>query len=121
MEVSIKASYKEFVTLVAEGRGMEYDSIHSIAQGRVWTGKAALKLGLVDELGGLSRSIEIAREEAGIDKDADLGIVQYPEVELFDFSALLKPFLGIEYQIVKESYNSLKFRKYKYFRNVFFI
>ncbi|MDA3842963.1 MAG: signal peptide peptidase SppA [Candidatus Kapabacteria bacterium] len=110
MEVSIKASYKEFVTLVAEGRGMEYDSIHSIAQGRVWTGKAALKLGLVDELGGLSRSIEIAREEAGIDKDADLGIVQYPEVELFDFSALLKPFLGIEYQIVKESYNSLKFR-----------
>ena len=43
--------YTSFVSLVAEGRGKTYESVDSIAQGRVWTGKDALKIGLVDEIG----------------------------------------------------------------------
>ncbi len=54
--------YKVFVQRVADGRGKSYEEIHAIAQGRVWTGAAALENGLVDELGGLDTAIAHAEK-----------------------------------------------------------
>jgi len=62
--------YKDFVGKVAAGRGKSFDEIDKIARGRVWTGRKAKELGLVDELGGLERAIAIAREKAGLPADA---------------------------------------------------
>jgi protease-4 len=58
--------YDTFLTRVANGRKMTKDEVHAIAQGRVWTGKMAKEIGLVDELGGLEKAIAIAAEESGL-------------------------------------------------------
>lgn len=69
----VDASYERFLEVVSMGRGMSRDSVHAVAQGRVWTGSQAKQVGLVDELGGLHRAVEIAQRRAGI-SDADLGL-----------------------------------------------
>ena len=66
------------MTKVADARGKEYDAIHEVAQGRVWLGTDALENGLIDELGGFSRAIELAKEKAGIDEADDVSLVIYP-------------------------------------------
>jgi len=58
--------YETFVTKAAEGRGMTFEDLHEVAQGRVWTGKQALERNLVDELGGLSQAVDSAAELAGL-------------------------------------------------------
>ncbi len=55
--------YDRFLDLVAEGRGLERERVHEIAQGRVWSGTRGKELGLVDEIGDLDRAIAIAREK----------------------------------------------------------
>jgi signal peptide peptidase SppA len=50
-------TYMHFKTLVGNGRGMDLDMVETVAQGRVWTGDQAKRIGLVDELGGLERAI----------------------------------------------------------------
>jgi protease-4 len=66
----IRKTYDYFITKAAEGRKLSKDDIDRIGKGRVWTGSQALELGLVDEMGGLSRAIAIAKELAGIpDRD----------------------------------------------------
>ncbi|WP_299524711.1 signal peptide peptidase SppA [Winogradskyella sp.] len=62
--------YDLFLTRVAQGRGMSKDDVNTIAQGRVWTGSEAIKVGLVDELGGLDTALEKATELANIDNYA---------------------------------------------------
>ncbi len=59
--------YERFLAKVATGRGMTRDAVHEVAQGRVWTGRQALDLGLVDGLGGLHRSLDSAKWMLGID------------------------------------------------------
>lgn len=71
--------YGEFVRKVAEGRDMSTDEVRRIAGGRVWSGREAVKLGLVDELGGLDAAIAHAAEAAGLEKDYKL--VEYPETQ----------------------------------------
>lgn len=82
--------YEAFVSHVAEGRGMSPEEVDLVARGRIWLGRDAHRLGLVDELGGLDRAIELARDAAGIDSDRSLRLVYYPEtpswLELFDES-----------------------------------
>jgi len=56
--------YEQFLDKVAEGRKLDRQRVHEIAQGRVWSGKEALKLGLVDRLGGLKQAIESAAKRA---------------------------------------------------------
>ena len=68
MTRNVEDFYKVFVGRVAEGRHMTYDAVHEIARGRVWTGADAIKIGLVDTLGGLDLALSIAAEKAGIDK-----------------------------------------------------
>lgn len=58
--------YSEFIGKVAEGRKLEPAAVEAVAQGRVWSGSEALKIGLVDELGGLEDAIAFAAEKAGI-------------------------------------------------------
>jgi protease-4 len=70
--------YNQFKSRVAEGRGMTKDQVDVIARGRVWTGRDAKKIGLVDELGGLSDAIEFAAEKADIKK---LKVLYYPHVK----------------------------------------
>ena len=62
----VERGYDVFLTRCAEGRNMSKEAIDSIGQGRVWTGAQAHELGLVDEIGGLDRAIELAAETANI-------------------------------------------------------
>jgi len=61
--------YERFIKDVARGRHMGVDEVDRIAQGRIWSGKRASEIGLVDEIGGLRRAIDVAKVEAGIPKD----------------------------------------------------
>ncbi|MDR1331678.1 MAG: signal peptide peptidase SppA [Tannerella sp.] len=66
IQAYVERGYDLFLSRCAEGRGMSRDAIDAIAQGRVWTGEQGLELGLVDELGGIDRAIELAVELANI-------------------------------------------------------
>jgi protease-4 len=66
IEKLIRASYEEFVGKVARGRGLDEKYVDSIGQGRVWSGTRGKQNGLVDEIGGLWRSLQIAKAAAGI-------------------------------------------------------
>ena len=61
--------YDLFLTKVSEGRRIPKDKVAEIAQGRVWSGAAALKIGLVDELGGLQDAVKCAAKLAKVEKD----------------------------------------------------
>ncbi|MBL8860808.1 MAG: signal peptide peptidase SppA [Planctomycetes bacterium] len=75
--------YEQFLDLVAEGRRLPRERVHEIAQGRVWSGQRGLELGLVDELGGLDRAIELARTKAGLGAKAPVRF-ERREKELFE-------------------------------------
>ncbi len=70
LAATIDATYDDFVTKVAQGRGRPYAEVEALARGRVWTGRDALGVGLVDELGGLRDAVRIARQRAGLPDDA---------------------------------------------------
>jgi protease-4 len=72
LEAWLDHVYDDFTGKVAAGRGLTRERVHEIARGRVWTGADAAAIGLVDELGGLRRASEIARERAGLPADAPL-------------------------------------------------
>jgi len=67
MQKSIERVYSDFVSKVSSGRKMTVAAVDSIGQGRVWSGSEAIKLGLVDETGGLKASIEEAAKLAGLE------------------------------------------------------
>ncbi|MBA2306194.1 MAG: signal peptide peptidase SppA [Acidobacteria bacterium] len=79
VQEQMQATYDAFVEKAASGRQMTPERIDAIAQGRVWTGKQAKDLGLVDELGGLNRALAIARSRAQIAPDAEVELVIYPQ------------------------------------------
>ncbi len=70
--------YDNFVEKAAESRRTTPERIDAVAQGRVWTGQQARQHGLVDELGGLTEAIEIAKSRAKIPSDEDVEVVVYP-------------------------------------------
>jgi protease-4 len=78
MQLSIEKTYNEFVDKVAKGREMTYTEVDNIGQGRVWSGTGAMKIGLVDEIGGLRDAIKGAAELASIDK---YKVKELPELE----------------------------------------
>jgi protease-4 len=67
IQMEIERIYDNFITRVAEGRKMSKADVDSIAQGRVWSGVDAKRLGLVDMYGGLETAIEIAAKKAGLE------------------------------------------------------
>ena len=71
--------YDDFITKVAIGRpGLTKEEVDNLGRGRIWTGEQAKENGLVDELGGLSRALEIAQEKAGLEKKV-VEIVRLPK------------------------------------------
>ena len=80
---SIEAVYHNFISRVAEGRGMKPEKVDKIGRGRIYTGDEAKGIGLVDALGGLSRAIEIAKKEAGIPAEEKVELVIYPRKKGF--------------------------------------
>ena len=104
-EKNIQFFYRNFVEKVADGRGLSYDQVDSIAQGRVWMGVDAQHLGLVDSLGGLDLAIAIARERAGIAPDEEVAYTSWPSPGLFDpglFTPNLLSMFGGKVDAVRE-------------------
>ena len=93
MQNMVENVYSTFVNHVAQGRGMTYEEVDEIGQGRVWTGENAKKLGLVDVLGDLTDAVQIAERMSGLE---NYRIVKLPKLkdpieELLDeFSTKLK-------------------------------
>ena len=79
MQEYVDDIYTRFVNIVAEGRDMTYEAVDEIAQGRVWTGADALKLGLVDELGTLEDAITYAASMGGNPDVSSWNVVGYPK------------------------------------------
>lgn len=105
----IERGYDLFLTRCSEGRGIPKDSLDHIAQGRVWTGSQALKIGLVDQLGGIDVAIEEAAKLAEL---KDYSLNSFPQkMDFFEalFSnqkdeltaRIMKEYLGTDYQLFK--------------------
>jgi protease-4 len=77
IRAELRRFYERFVDRVAEGRGMSFAQADSIARGRVWSGEDAMKLGLVDGLGGLEEALQTAKNLAGIPPDEKVALVSY--------------------------------------------
>ena len=88
MQSMVERGYDLFTNRCAEGRGVSQQEIKKIGEGRVWLGKDALNIGLVDELGNINQAIAKAAELAGLGQYA---IVDYPE-KTDPFEELLKMF-----------------------------
>ncbi|MCB9191841.1 MAG: signal peptide peptidase SppA [Flavobacteriales bacterium] len=102
--------YTDFITKVAEGRGMKVADVDSIGQGRVWSGEDALEIGLVDRLGGIDDAIACAARMAEVE---NYRVLEFPEKKdpfqqmVEDLTgkgeeALLKHRLGSYYEYVKD-------------------
>jgi protease IV len=74
----MQATYDTFVEKAAAGRNTTPERIDAVGQGRVWTGKQAKQVGLVDELGGLERALAIAKQRAKLSPDSEVELVVYP-------------------------------------------
>jgi protease-4 len=84
MQLSIEQIYSDFVNKVASGRKMTFEAVDSIGQGRVWSGTGALKVDLVDEMGGLESAIKGAAELAGVEKYSirELPVIEDPYTKI---------------------------------------
>ena len=80
LQTYINRGYELFTKRCADGRKMPQDSIKAIAEGRVWTGEHALKIGLVDKLGNLDDAIEIAKQRANVEEAT---VLSYPAKSSF--------------------------------------
>jgi protease-4 len=78
VEEQMQAFYDQFIEKVAEARKSTPEKIDALAQGRVWTGRQAKDIGLVDELGGLERAVQLAKDRAKIPASQDVQLIVYP-------------------------------------------
>lgn len=88
VEAEADLFYDDFVSRVAEARGMSVEEVDAVARGRIWTGADAHERGLVDELGGLRAAVRRAKTLAGLDADAEVKLVGYPGSSMLD---MLRP------------------------------
>ena len=78
LQASVEKTYADFVSKVAEGRKLSVSRVDSIGQGRVWTGSAALGIGLADTIGGLEDAVRGAAKLAGL---SSYSVRELPEIE----------------------------------------
>lgn len=115
MQQYINEGYDTFLDRVAQGRNITKEEVDRVAQGRVWTGTDALRIGLVDRLGGLNEAIELASELAGL---PTYQITELPTSKNFweeilsntsanIRQAVLKAELGEQYMLYRSLKNSL--------------
>lgn len=83
--------YDQFLDRVAKGRSMSKEDVNEVARGRVWTGKDAVKIGLVDELGGLKDAIAYALKEVEID-ESDAKVAYYPKRKVAPWLEIVEAF-----------------------------
>lgn len=101
MQMYVNNGYDLFLTRCSEGRGISKEELDKIAQGRVWTGSKAKELGLVDELGGLDKALEIAIAKAGVDAYT---VMNYPaKKSFFDILTSVRPDNYIKARILKSA------------------
>ncbi len=97
MQKSVDQIYDRFLTTVSEGRNMSKEAVQEVAQGRIWTGKRALDLGLVDEIGGLQDALAYAAEKAGLE---GYRTTEYPRTKE-PLEQLLENLMGVKDESVK--------------------
>jgi len=108
---SVVDIYTAFITHVAEGRNMTVEQVDAIGQGRVWSGVDAIKIGLVDELGGLDKAIVEAAKLAGIES---YRITKRPELK-DPFEEMIKKFGGdVKLSVIEDELGA----SYKYYEYV---
>jgi protease-4 len=95
LDEQLRAFYDQFIEKVAASRRKKPEEIDAIAQGRVWTGRQAKDLGLVDVLGGLDRAVTIAKERAKIPSGEQVELVFYPPRRTL-YDLLMSSFSGMD-------------------------
>jgi protease-4 len=98
IQKSLDNTYAEFKKGVAQGRHMSVEAVDRIAKGREWTGAQGKDLGLVDELGGYDRAIEVAKQLAHIPANESVRIVRFPQEK-----SLFQQLFEREKQMMNES------------------
>ena len=107
----ITRTYNNFVTLVANSRHLDKNYVDSIARGRVWAGADALKVGLVDSIGGLQSAVKYAAAQAGL---SSYRVREYPREKPF-IEKLMEGISGdVEAKFVKSELGDM----YKYYENI---
>lgn len=81
--------YDRFITKVSIGRNLEKEDVDKIGRGRVWTGQQAKELGLIDEIGGLSKAIELVKELINVPPEEDVKLDVWPKKQPF-FSSIFQ-------------------------------
>ncbi len=70
--------YEDFTRKVVQGRKLDDEKVQEIAKGRIWSGEDALRLGLVDGLGGFHKALALTRDAIGLEPDADIRLKRFP-------------------------------------------
>lgn len=112
----VEKIYDTFVTRVANGRKMTKEQVDAIGQGRVWSGQDALKIGLVDKIGGMDEAIVAA---AALGKTKKYRTQNYPEFEK-NFSDMFKnlPFVQSKQEIIKEEIGTQNYEVLQHIKQI---
>jgi len=89
-------TYEQFLAKAAEGRGLTRDEVDAVGKGRIWTGRQAKDLKLVDELGGLTMAVGLAKKEAGIDADEEVRFDVWPKKRSFWQAVFSRSGIGLD-------------------------
>jgi len=89
-------TYEQFLTKAAEGRGLTRDEVDAVGKGRIWTGRQAKDRKLVDELGGLTMAVGLAKKEAGIDADEEVRFDVWPKKRSFWQAVFSRSGIGLD-------------------------
>lgn len=105
--------YNEFLDVVAQGRGLDRNYVHTIAQGKVWLGEEGKELGLVDEIGGLEDTISSLAKE--------LNLQNYSCVEIVESESINSVIKGyIPFKTFFMEISSISYEKELYFKPIYF-
>jgi protease-4 len=96
LKEEISWTYEQFLAKAAEGRGLTRDEVDAVGRGRIWTGRQAKERRLVDELGGLTMALGLAKKEAGIDADEEVRLDVWPRKRTFWQSLFARPAIGLD-------------------------
>lgn len=111
IQAYVERGYDTFLTRCADGRSLSKEQIDAVGQGRVWTGEQALERGLVDELGGLDKAINVAADLAGVPDDYKVTMqtssadffTDFFEKQMDDLKlSVVRDVLGSEYEYYKK-------------------
>lgn len=110
IEENLNEFYKVFINKAAEGRKLTPEEIDKVGRGRVWTGKQALNIKLIDMIGGLNDAIELAKKKAKIPAAEKVNLIIYPKrksfikalLELDDITATLSSYEDKCYSSIKK-------------------